>query len=116
MRGKVAVAQRSAWIWPRRTETGWPNRRRKPGTQRVGRISAPGAALSDPIRVRMLGVMAAGCGCCELPDCGVPAEDQGAGICVCEFERAFDMGQSKVSYHLRKLKEAELGRETRRGS
>jgi DNA-binding transcriptional ArsR family regulator len=89
--------------------------------QRVGRISALGAALSDPIRVRMLGVMAAGCGCCEPPDCGVPAEDQDAGICVCEFKRALDMGQSKVSYHkvshhLRKLKEAELGRETRRGS
>ena len=42
-------------------------------------------------------MMAAGRGCCELPDCGVPAEDQDAGICVSEFERAFAMGQSKVS-------------------
>ena len=60
-------------------------------------------------------MMAAGRGCCELPDCGVPADDQDAGICVCEFERTFDMGQSKVSYPLRKLKEAGLVREEKRG-
>jgi len=87
----------------------------EPGAEEVGRISVLGAALSDPVRVRMLGMMAAGRGCCELPECGVPAEDQDAGICVCEFERSFDMGQSKVSYHLRKLKEAGLVREEKRG-
>jgi ArsR family transcriptional regulator len=85
------------------------------GVEEAGRISALGAALSDPIRVRMLGMMSAGRGCCELPDCGAPAEDQDAGICVCEFERYFGMGQSKVSYHLAKLKEAGLVREERRG-
>ncbi len=87
----------------------------EPGAEGAGRISVLGAALSDPIRVRMLGMMAAGRGCCELPECGVPAEDQDAGICVCEFERTFDMGQSKISYHLRKLKEAGLVHEERRG-
>ena len=81
----------------------------------AGRIAELGAALSDPIRVRMLGMMAVGRGCCGLPDCGVPAEDQDAGICVCEFERFFGMGQSKVSYHMRKLKEAGLVREEKRG-
>ncbi len=85
------------------------------GVEGAGRISALGAALSDPIRVRMLRMMSAGRGCCELPDCGAPAEDQDAGICVCEFERYFGMGQSKVSYHLAKLKEAGLVREERRG-
>ncbi len=64
----------------------------------------------------MLGVMAAGCGWLRAAHCGVPAEDRDAGMCVCEFKRAFDIGQSKVSHHLRKPKEAELGRETRRGS
>ena len=83
--------------------------------EEAARISALGAALSDPIRVRMLGMMAAGRGCCELADCGVPAADQDAGICVCEFERTFDMGQSKVSYHLRKLKEVGIAREEKRG-
>ena len=82
---------------------------------RVERLGALGRALSDPVRVRMLGMMAEGRGCCSLPDCGVPAEDQDVGICVCEFEGYFGMGQSKVSYHMRKLKEAGLVREERRG-
>jgi len=82
---------------------------------RVGRLVALGGAISDPIRVKMLGMMAGGRGCCSLPDCGVPAEDQDAGICVCEFEAYFGMGQSKVSYHMKKLKEAGLVREEKRG-
>jgi ArsR family transcriptional regulator, arsenate/arsenite/antimonite-responsive transcriptional repressor len=82
---------------------------------RVEQLVALGRALSDPIRVRMLGMMAGGRGCCDVPDCGVSPEDQDAGICVCEFERYFRMGQSKISYHLRKLKEAGLVREEKRG-
>jgi len=50
-----------------------------------------------------------------LPDCGVPAEDQDVGICVCEFEAYFGMGQSKVSYHMKKLKRAGLVHEEKRG-
>jgi ArsR family transcriptional regulator, arsenate/arsenite/antimonite-responsive transcriptional repressor len=82
---------------------------------RVERLVALGRALSDPIRVRMLGMMAEGRSCCALPDLGVPAEEQDNGICVCEFEDYFGMGQSKVSYHVRKLKEAGLVREEKRG-
>ncbi len=81
----------------------------------VNRLVALGRALSDPIRVRMLGMMAEGRSCCDLPDLGVPAEDADNGICVCEFEYYFGMGQSKVSYHMRKLKDAGLVREERRG-
>ena len=95
------------------------NGRRVPATandeDRAGRLVALGRALSDPIRVRMLGMMAEGRGCCSLPDCGVPVEDQDAGICVCEFEAYFAMGQSKVSYHMKKLKEAGLVHEEKRG-
>ena len=83
--------------------------------ERVERLVALGRALSDPIRVRMLGMMAEGRGCCALPDRGVPAGDQDKGICVCEFEDYFGMGQSKVSYHVRKLKDAGLVREEKRG-
>jgi ArsR family transcriptional regulator len=83
--------------------------------ERVERLVALGRALSDPIRVRMLGMMAEGRGCCTLPDRGVPAVKQDKGICVCEFEDYFGMGQSKVSYHVRKLKEAGLVREDKRG-
>ena len=82
---------------------------------RVERLVALGRALSDPVRVRMLGMMAEGRGCCSLPDFGVPAEDQDVGICVCEFEGYFGMGQSRVSYHMKKLKEAGLIREAKRG-
>ena len=81
----------------------------------VERLVALGRALSDPIRVRMLGMMADGRGCCDFSGSGVPAEEGDEGICVCEFEEAFGMGQSKVSYHVRKLKDAGLVREEKRG-
>ncbi len=89
--------------------------------EHVARLVSLGQALSDPIRVRMLGLMAAataeGRGCCGLPDLGVPVdkEEQNIGICVCEFEDYFKMGQSKVSYHVRKLKDAGLVHEEKRG-
>jgi ArsR family transcriptional regulator len=83
--------------------------------EQVERLVALGHALSDPIRVRMLGMMAEGRSCCDLPDLGVPADDADNGICICEFEEYFGMGQSKVSYHMRKLKEAGLVREEKRG-
>lgn len=88
---------------------------------RDGRLVALGRALSDPIRVRMLGMMAeaarSGRGCCGLPDLGAPTRegDQPSGICVCEFQDVFGMGQSKVSYHVRKLKDAGLILEEKRG-
>jgi ArsR family transcriptional regulator len=76
---------------------------------------ALGRALSDPIRVRMLSMMAEGRSCCDFSASGVPVTEGDEGICVCEFEEAFSMGQSKVSYHVRKLKDAGLVREERRG-
>jgi ArsR family transcriptional regulator len=79
----------------------------------VGRVVALGRALSDPIRVRMLGMMAEGRGCCGLPELNTLVADK--GICVCEFEDYFGMGQSRISYHVGKLKEAGLVREERRG-
>jgi ArsR family transcriptional regulator len=81
----------------------------------VDRLVALGRALSDPIRVRMLTMMAEGRGCCDFSDSGVPVTEGEEGICVCEFEEHFGMGQSKVSYHMKKLKDAGLVREDRRG-
>jgi ArsR family transcriptional regulator, arsenate/arsenite/antimonite-responsive transcriptional repressor len=89
--------------------------------QSVARLTAFGSALSDPIRVQMLSLLVAataeGRGCCGLPDLGAPAaaEEKGIGVCVCEFEEYFGMGQSKVSYHLRKLRDTGLVREEKRG-
>ena len=88
----------------------------KGGTEEgVERLVALGRALSDPIRVRMLSMMADGRSCCEFSDSGVPVEEGEEGICVCEFEEHFGMGQSKVSYHMKKLKDAGLVHEERRG-
>jgi ArsR family transcriptional regulator, arsenate/arsenite/antimonite-responsive transcriptional repressor len=81
----------------------------------VERLVALGRALSDPIRVRMLSMMADGRSCCDFSASGVPTEDGEEGICVCEFEEHFGMGQSKISYHVKKLKDAGLVREERRG-
>ena len=87
--------------------------------EQLERLVALGRALSDPIRVRMLGMMAevasSGRGCCDLPDLGAPTREGDAGICVCEFQDRFSMGQSKVSYHMRKLKDAGLVLEEKRG-
>ena len=89
---------------------------RKGGTEEgVERLVALGRALSDPIRVRMLSMMADGRSCCNFSDSGVPAGEGEEGICVCEFEEHFSMGQSKVSYHMKKLKDAGLVHEERRG-
>jgi ArsR family transcriptional regulator, arsenate/arsenite/antimonite-responsive transcriptional repressor len=86
---------------------------------RVERLVAFGRAISDPIRVRMLGMLAAaaneGRGCCDLPDLGSPADEGEGSVCVCELTEVYGLGQSKVSYHLGKLKDAGLVREEKRG-
>lgn len=84
-------------------------------TMRIARVAK---ALSDPIRLEMLRLMARGRGCCGLIDPaarGVPGADEPAGICVCEFQERFGLGQSKASYHLRVLKDAGLVSEETRG-
>jgi ArsR family transcriptional regulator len=75
-------------------------------------------ALADPIRLKMLGVLGEGRGCCEFPDPAtrkVPGSGTPAGICVCEFQEQFGLGQSRTSYHLRILREAGLVSEETRG-
>ena len=89
--------------------------RRSASEEGVDRLVALGRALSDPIRVRMLSMMAEGRSCCDFSASGVPAEEGEEGICVCEFEEIFSMGQSKVSYHVKKLKDAGLVKEERHG-
>ena len=75
-------------------------------------------ALADPIRLRMLNVMAAGwTACCSpSPVPGSPPGDEPAeGICVCELQSLIGLAQSRASYHLRILKDAGLVAETTRG-
>jgi ArsR family transcriptional regulator len=57
-------------------------------------------ALSDPVRLRLLSLIASGEG----------------EICVCDLLGAFDVGQSTISHHLRVLREAGLVGCQRRGT
>ena len=89
-----------------------------PDAAETERLTLVAKALSDPVRLQMLDVMAQGRVCCGLPDPserGVPGTVDPQGICVCDFQEHFNIGQSKVSYHLRVLKQAGLVREEERG-
>ncbi len=89
-----------------------------PGQEDADRLTRVAKALSDPIRLGMLDVMAQGRACCGLPEPserGVPGAGEPAGICVCDFQDHFGIAQSKVSYHLHVLREAGLVREEARG-
>ena len=78
------------------------------------RLAAAAGALSDPIRLRMLAQMTAA-GCCRGPGAPDSSASQPAGVCVCELQGLYGLAQSKVSYHLKVLREAGLVRETKRG-
>ncbi len=87
-------------------------------TTDVERLTRLAKALSDPIRLKMIGMLAEGRSCCDLPDLctrNVPGSGTPNGICVCEFQEQFGLGQSRISYHLRILKEAGLITEEARG-
>ena len=88
------------------------------GTADITQLARVAKALSDPIRLKMVGFMSEGRACCELPDLctrNVPGSGTPAGICVCEFQEQFGLGQSRTSYHLRVLKDAGLVTEETRG-
>jgi ArsR family transcriptional regulator len=89
-----------------------------PDAGEADRLTRVAKALSDPIRLGMLDVMAQGRACCGLPapsQRGVPGAGDPEGICVCDFQEHFNLAQSKVSYHLHVLREAGLVREEARG-
>ncbi|MDR6224187.1 ArsR/SmtB family transcription factor [Desmospora profundinema] len=65
-------------------------------------------ALSDPIRYQILDLISRGntgkfTSCCTI------------GMCVCDIQEALDLKQSKVSYHLKELKNAGLLHERKQG-
>ena len=87
-------------------------------TTEAERLARVAKALSDPIRLKMLGMLAEGRACCDLPDLctrNVPGQGTPDGICVCELQEQFGLGQSRTSYHLRVLREAGLVTEETRG-
>lgn len=78
-------------------------------------LVAVARALADPVRLRMLALMASAGPCCEPPDAVADAGLQRPGVCVCELQGLFGLAQSTVSHHLRVLREAGLVKESRRG-
>ena len=87
-------------------------------TADVDQLARDRQGARRPHPPQMLGMLAEGRDCCELPDLGtrnVPGTGTPAGICVCEFQEQFGLGQSRTSYHLRVLKDAGLVTEETRG-
>lgn len=84
----------------------------------AGRLAARAKALADPVRLRMLGLIAAAETCCRPaagPGGDADAPPAPAGVCVCELQTLQGLAQSRASYHLKVLREAGLLREEKRG-
>ena len=69
-------------------------------------------ALSDPIRLRILDLLAAGRddACCS-PD----NPDAPVGLCSCDLLPVLELAPSRLSYHIKELREAGLITEQKRG-
>lgn len=65
-------------------------------------------ALSDPIRYQILELIARGNSEDAITCCTI-------GMCVCDIQEALNLKQSKVSYHLKALKNAGLVHERKEG-
>lgn len=81
-------------------------------TLTIEQLATISKALSDPIRLRILDLVQAGY---DQLSTSPPVTCCTGGVCVCDIQDALGMAQSKVSYHLRELKQAELLHETKQG-
>ena len=67
-------------------------------------------ALSDPTRVRILGLLKAkGRSCCDLIGRSEP------GLCACDVEKEVGLSQAAVSHHMGLLRRAGLVEAEKRG-
>ncbi|MFI1918206.1 ArsR/SmtB family transcription factor [Nocardia sp. NPDC020380] len=69
--------------------------------QAATELAAVFKALSDPVRLRLLSLV---------------ASHTGQEACVCDISDGFDVGQPTISHHLKVLREAGLLSSQRRGS
>lgn len=69
-------------------------------------------ALSDPIRLRILDLLAAGRdeACCSPDNPETPT-----ALCACDILPVLDLAPSRLSYHMKELREAGLVTEQKRG-
>jgi ArsR family transcriptional regulator len=69
-------------------------------------------ALSDPIRLQILDLLVVGReGACCSPE----NPDAPNGVCACDLLLQLDLAPSRLSYHMKELREAGLTREQKRG-
>lgn len=69
-------------------------------------------ALSDPIRLRILDIIAAG----RDEDCCSPIRpDTPDGICACDLQPELEIAPTRLAYHIKALREAGLIREQKSG-
>ena len=69
-------------------------------------------ALSDPIRLQILDVLAGGR---EQACCSPENPDAPNGVCACDLLVHLDLAPSRLSYHMHVLREAGLTQEQKRG-
>lgn len=69
--------------------------------QQAGALAALFKAMGDPVRLRLLSLI---------------ASHEGGEVCVCELAGVFDLSQPTISHHLRVLREAGLITGERRGT
>jgi ArsR family transcriptional regulator len=70
-------------------------------TEAAAELAGVFKALSDPVRLRLLSVVAG---------------HAGQEVCVCDLSEGFDVGQPTISHHLKVLRGAGLLSSERRGS
>ncbi|MEV7403020.1 metalloregulator ArsR/SmtB family transcription factor [Streptomyces sp. NPDC091267] len=71
------------------------------GEHQAAELAPVFKALGDPVRLRLLSMI---------------ASQQGGEICVCDLTPAFDLSQPTISHHLKLLKQAGLIASERRGT
>lgn len=71
------------------------------GSDRAGDLAPMFKALGDPVRLRILSLI---------------ARHEGGQCCVCEITPAFALSQPTISHHLKMLREAGLLDSERRGT
>src|SRR6478735_4939367 len=70
--------------------------------ERAAELAKVFKALGDPVRLRLLSMIA--------------SRGEGGETCVCELTPAFDLSQPTISHHLKLLKQAGLIDSERRGT
>ncbi|OXY93347.1 transcriptional regulator [Streptomyces diastatochromogenes] len=71
------------------------------GDERAAELAKVFKALGDPVRLRLLSMI---------------ASREGGEVCVCEMTPAFDLSQPTISHHLKLLRQAGLIDCERRGT